>query len=94
MHLDEFPIWLRVAHWVNVLFLSFLVRSGLEILSTHPSLYWNDHATPGSEWAKFTTRVMPKNKMYTALDEEEKWPSTVAMPGYANLGLVFRVGNF
>jgi methionine sulfoxide reductase catalytic subunit len=87
MHLDEFPIWLRVAHWVNVLFLSFLVRSGLEILSTHPILYWNDHARPGSEWAKFTTRVMPKNKMYTALDEEEKWPSTVAMPGYANLGL-------
>jgi hypothetical protein len=39
MHLDQFPVWLRVAHWVNVLFLSFLVRSGLEILSTHPILY-------------------------------------------------------
>lgn len=87
MHVDDFPTWLRVAHWVNVLFLSFLVRSGLEILSTHPSLYRNDHAKPGTEWAKFTKRVMPKRKMYTALDEEEEWPSTVAMPGYANLGL-------
>lgn len=86
MELD-FPAWLRVAHLVNFLFLTFLVRSGLEILSTHPMLYWKDHAKPGSEWAKFTTRVMPKRKMYTALDEEEEWPSTVAMPGYANLGL-------
>lgn len=87
MNLDEFPTWLRIAHWVNVLFLTFLVRSGLEILSTHPILYRRDHARPGSEWAKFTRRVMPKHKMYTALDEEERWPSTVAMPGYANLGL-------
>lgn len=87
MNVNDFPAWLRVAHWVNVLFLSFLVRSGLEILSTHPLLYWKDHARPGSEWAKFTTRSMPKRKMYTALDEEEEWPSTVAMPGYANLGL-------
>ncbi|MGH3319516.1 MAG: molybdopterin-dependent oxidoreductase [Streptosporangiaceae bacterium] len=86
MHPD-FPVWLRAAHWVNFLFLSFLVRSGLEILSTHPMLYWRDHARPGSEWVKFTRRVMPKKKMYTALDEEEEWPSTVAMPGYANLGL-------
>lgn len=72
MYTDQFPVWLRAAHWVNVLFLSFLVRSGLEILSTHPILYWKDHARPGSEWVKFTTRVMPKNKMYTALDEEEE----------------------
>jgi DMSO/TMAO reductase YedYZ molybdopterin-dependent catalytic subunit/thiosulfate reductase cytochrome b subunit len=87
MSLDTFPAWLRVAHWVNVLFLSFLLRSGLEILSTHPHLYWRDHARPDTAWARFTQRRMPKEKMYTALDEEEEWPSTVAMPGYANLGL-------
>lgn len=83
----DFPAWLRIAHLANFIFLTFLVRSGLEILSTHPMLYWTNHARPGSEWAKFTRRVMPKKKMYTALDEEEEWPSTVAMPGYANLGL-------
>ena len=83
----DFPAWLRIAHLANLIFVTFLIRSGLEILSTHPMLYWKDHARPGSEWAKFTARVMPKKKMYTALDEEEEWPSTVALPGYANLGL-------
>lgn len=86
MHLG-FPWWLRIAHFINIIFITFLIRSGIEILSTHPKLYWNDHARPGSEWAKFTRKVMPKKKMYTALDEEEEYPSTVAMPGYANLGL-------
>src|SRR4030095_397346 len=39
----DFPLWLRAAHFFNFLFLSFLVRSGIEILSAHPRLYWNDH---------------------------------------------------
>jgi DMSO/TMAO reductase YedYZ molybdopterin-dependent catalytic subunit/thiosulfate reductase cytochrome b subunit len=30
-----------------------LIRSGLEILSAHPKLYWNDNCLPGTEWLSF-----------------------------------------
>jgi hypothetical protein len=36
----DYPLWLRATHFFNFLFLSPLVRSGLEILSAHPRLYW------------------------------------------------------
>jgi hypothetical protein len=33
----DYPLWLRATHFFNFLLLSLLVRSGLEILSAHPS---------------------------------------------------------
>jgi len=33
----------RAAHFFNFLLLSLLVRSGLEILSARPRLYWSSH---------------------------------------------------
>ena len=83
----DFPLWLRAAHFFNFLFLSLLVRSGLEILSAHPRLYWNDHCTPGSEWLKFTKKQRPKDRLWTASDEESSFPSAIALPGHENLGL-------
>ena len=41
-----FPAWLRITHYVNLLFMVLLVRSGLQILMDHPRLYWNVHCTP------------------------------------------------
>ncbi len=46
----DYPLWLSAIHFFDVLFLSLLIRSGVEIFSAHPQLYWNDHCTPGSEW--------------------------------------------
>ena len=83
----DFPAWIRVTHFVNVVFMVFLIRSGVEILGTHPKLYWNDHSKPGSEWARFTRKTMPKDKLYDTLDEEESYSSLVAMPGHGQLGL-------
>ncbi len=45
-----FPAWIRATHFLNIIFISFLIRSGLEILSAHPKLYWNDDCRHGSEW--------------------------------------------
>ena len=53
MHSLDFPLWLRALHFCNLLFVTLLIRSGLEILSAHPKLYWNDHCTPGSQWLGF-----------------------------------------
>src|ERR1019366_8048594 len=83
----DYPIWLRAAHFFNFLLLSLLVRSGLEILSAHPRLYWNDHCTLGSEWLKFTKKQQPKDRLWTASDEETSFPSAIALPGHENLGL-------
>jgi len=83
----DYPLWLRVAHFFNVLLLSLLVRSGLEILSAHPRLYWNDHCTPGSEWLKFTKKQRSKGQLWAASDEESSFPSAIALPGHENLGL-------
>lgn len=60
----EFPAWIRVTPWVSLIFITFLIRSGMEIFTTHPKLYWNDQSKPSSEWVKFTRKTMPKGKLY------------------------------
>src|SRR6202162_5196774 len=82
-----YPLWLRATHFFNFLFLSLLVRSGLEILSAHPRLYWNDHCTPGSEWLKFTKKRRHADGLWTASDEETSLAPLIALPGRENLGL-------
>jgi len=82
-----FPVWIRATHWINVLFIGFLIRAGLQILGAYPRLYWNVHCTPGTEWLKFTKKVMPKDRLWTALDMEEAVPTWLGQPGGNNLGM-------
>ena len=85
----DFPFWLRFAHFINLIFITLLIRSGIEILSALPKLYFNDDARPGTEWIKFSRKKIPKdkNKLWTSLDEEESFSSWIALPGHKNLGL-------
>ena len=83
----DFPYWIRFAHFINIIFITLLIRSGIEILSALPKLYFNDHAKPGSEWIKFTKKKMPQDRLWISLEEEESFPSLVALPGHRNLGL-------
>ena len=76
-----FPIWVRLSHWFNFLFVTMLMRSGLEILSAHPKLYWNNDCLPGSEWIRFTRKQMPKDRLWTSKDEEVSFSSWLALPG-------------
>src|SRR5947209_3936037 len=82
-----FPLWVRLTHWFNFLFLLLLARSGLAILAAHPKLYWNIHCRPGSEWLRFTRKEMPTDRMWCSTDEEVEWPSWLALPGGHGLGL-------
>jgi methionine sulfoxide reductase catalytic subunit len=89
MHID-FPFWLRFAHFINLIFIVLLIRSGIEILSALPKLYWKDDARPGKEWIKFTKKKFPpdfKKRVWIALEEEESFPSWIALPGHKNLGM-------
>lgn len=84
----DFPFWLRAAHFLNLLFLTLLMRSGLEILSAHPKFYWHDDCAPDSEWLSFSRRGRTdNNQSRTASDEEASWSSWIALPGQGNLGL-------
>jgi hypothetical protein len=86
----DFPYWIRFAHFINLIFITLLIRSGVEILSALPKLYWHDHATPGTEWIKFTKKVFPPNlekRVWISLEEEESFSSWIALPGHKNLGM-------
>ncbi|MCC6179085.1 MAG: molybdopterin-dependent oxidoreductase [Chloroflexi bacterium] len=82
-----FPLWVRVTHMFNILFISLLMRSGIEILAAHPKLYLNDDSVPGKEWIRFTPRKMPSDRLWTSRDEEEEYTAWLALPGMNNLGL-------
>jgi len=75
MVFDDFPFWLRFAHFINLIFIILLIRSGIEILSALPKLYFNDDAKPGTEWIKFTKKKIPEDKLWISLEEEESFPS-------------------
>jgi DMSO/TMAO reductase YedYZ molybdopterin-dependent catalytic subunit/thiosulfate reductase cytochrome b subunit len=87
MVFDDFPFWLRFSHFINIIFITLLIRSGIEILAALPKLYWNDHAKPGTEWIKFTKKKIPKDRPWISLEEEESFSSWIALPGRKNLGL-------
>jgi thiosulfate reductase cytochrome b subunit len=40
----------RVTHWVNVLAISLLLMSGLQIFNAHPALYWGQKSVFAKPW--------------------------------------------
>lgn len=38
------PLPVRIAHWLNVVVLTVLVGSGLQIFNAHPALYWGERS--------------------------------------------------
>src|SRR5690348_12799947 len=82
-----FPWWVRLAHLFNILFITLLIRSGIEILAAHPKLYLGDDCTPGTEWIRFTPKQMPADQLWTGKDEEETYSAWLALPGGKQLGL-------
>jgi methionine sulfoxide reductase catalytic subunit len=82
-----FPLWVRLTHFFNFLFITLLIRSGIEIIGAHPKLYWRDDSLPGSEWFRFTKKRLPKDQLWTSEDEVEPMSRWTALPGENNLGL-------
>jgi len=82
-----FPAWLRITHFLNFLFLGLLIRSGWEIIATHPRFYWRNDCGPGTEWIRFTKRkVPPEEGAYMARDDECSLSPLVSLPGRKNIG--------
>ena len=98
-----FPAWLRITHYVNFLFLTLLIRSGLQILMDHPRLYGNVHCTPGTEWLRLTPIEVPTDRVWTAKDDSRRLSPWIGLPGRRHtvgmarhwhfLSVLFWVGN-
>ena len=84
----DFPSWLRITHFINFIMMGFLIRSGWEVLASHPRLYWNNQCTPGSEWLKFTKDKVPTTPgAFTARDDQRTLSPLISLPGKAQIGL-------
>ncbi len=98
-----FPAWLRITHYVNLMFLILLIRSGLQILADHPRLYWNVHCTPRTEWLRVTPLEVPNDRVWTSKDDSRHLSPWIGLPGYRHtvgmarhwhfLSVLFWVGN-
>lgn len=75
-----FPVWVGVQHFFNAFLLIFIIRSGVQILSDHPRLYWTRHSTPGKDWFRIQKPV-PTNPLWTAKKDSISLPSQVGLPG-------------
>jgi hypothetical protein len=91
---EGFPGWLRLAHFANLMLMVFLVRSGFCILMDHPRLYWNDHCTPGSDWARFTPLAMPRDREWTAKQDSRFRTPWLGLPGYRHTVGIARHWHF
>lgn len=75
-----FPGWMRWQHFFNLFLMIFIIRSGLQILSDHPRLYWTRHSTPGRDWFRIQ-RPVPEDPLWTAKQESITLPAHVGLPG-------------
>jgi len=74
------PVWLRWQHFFNLFLMIFIIRSGVQILSDHPRLYWTRHSTPGKDWFRIQKPV-PSDPLWTAKQDSISLPAQVGLPG-------------
>ncbi|MGH2630802.1 MAG: cytochrome b/b6 domain-containing protein, partial [Actinomycetota bacterium] len=75
-----FPIWVGAQHFLNLFLMIFIIRSGLQILSDHPRLYWTRHSTPGRDWFR-VQKPVPTDPLWTAKQDSISLPGQVGLPG-------------
>lgn len=58
----QISLWLRATHLINFVLIGMLLRSGWEILSSMPRLWWRNDCAPGTEWLRVTKCKLPKEE--------------------------------
>jgi DMSO/TMAO reductase YedYZ molybdopterin-dependent catalytic subunit/thiosulfate reductase cytochrome b subunit len=76
-----FPAWVGWQHFFNAFLLIFIIRSGWQILSDHPRLYWTRNSGPGDNWFRIQKPVPLDNPLYTAKQDSITLPGGVGLPG-------------
>jgi hypothetical protein len=52
----------RVTHWTNVLALTILLMSGLQIFNAHPALYWGAKSTFAQPWLSMSKQEIGESR--------------------------------
>ena len=79
-HDAGFGLWAVAQHLLNSFLMIFIIRSGIQILSDHPRLYWTRHSTPGKDWFRIQKPV-PDDPLWTAKQDSITLPGQVGLPG-------------
>ena len=74
------PVWAGAQHFLNLFLMIFIIRSGVQILTDHPRLYWTRHSTPGRDWFRIQKPV-PADPLWTAKNDSISLPGQVGLPG-------------
>jgi methionine sulfoxide reductase catalytic subunit len=77
---SSLPAWLGAQHFFNLFLMIFIIRSGVQILTDHPRLYWTRHSTPGRDWFRIQKPV-PADPLWTAKKDSISLPGQVGLPG-------------
>jgi len=77
---EGLPVWVDVQHFLNLFLMIFIIRSGIQILSDHPRLYWTRHSTPGKDWFRIQHPV-PADPLWTAKQDSISLPRQIGLPG-------------
>ena len=83
-----FPWWLRWQHFLNLLFMMFMIRAGLQILADHPRLYFTIASKPDTEWMRLRDAVPSDRRdpedaqrVWTAKMDSVALPKHIGLPG-------------
>src|SRR5215472_806032 len=83
-----FPLWLRILHFLNLLFMLLIIRAGIQILADHPRLQTDAGSRPGKEWLRLRGPVPPDRmaqeppeRAWTAKDDAVTLPRWLGLPG-------------
>ena len=75
------PVWANWTHFFNLFLMTFIIRSGIQILADHPRLYFSRNATPNKdEWFRISVPV-PDDPMWTAKQDSVGLPDQFGLPG-------------
>ncbi len=75
------PAWVGWTHFFNLFLMTFIIRSGIQILGDHPRLYFSRNSTPGKdEWLRVGPPV-PEG-YWTANDDTVALPGQFGLPGF------------
>jgi methionine sulfoxide reductase catalytic subunit len=75
-----FPLWDSAQHLLTGFLMIFIIRSGVQILTDHPRLYWTRHSTPGRDWFRIQNPV-PAGPLWTAKQDSISLPGQIGLPG-------------
>lgn len=76
------PAWIGWTHFFNLFMMTFIIRSGIQILCDHPRLYFSRNATPGKdEWLRVGPPV-PDDPLWTANADTVALPPQFGLPGF------------